>query len=141
MAWFKRNRDEAPAAADDTADALAPEPAPEREPAGETPPAPAVEPAAPTAAWRTAAPMPSALTTIQRVLGAVDARSSTTLGQPAPLSLAPLGHAVTPDAPAGVISTVALADHDRGQHDHAPVAPDQPPLEYCLLYTSPSPRD
>lgn len=129
MAWFKRNRNEAPA--EDTADgAAAPEPPGGDELAAETPPAPAgpaAEPVTAPPAWTTAPPMPSVIPTIQRALGRIEARSATTLGRPAPLSLAPLGHAVTPDAPAGVVGTLTLADHG---HHEGPALHDGPPLDY-----------
>ncbi len=128
MAWFRRNRDEAPETAGAAAaGSFAPEPAPSNEPTDGTP-AIAAGPAAPAApAWTTAAPMPSALPTIQRVLDRVDARGSTTLGRPAPLSLAPLGHAVTPDAPAGLVSTLGVT----AASDGPPSPPGGPsPLEY-----------
>ena len=121
MAWFRRNRDGARPAADEAAGAAAPEAAPEPG-ATQASPVPRADPATP--AWITAAPMPSVIPTIQRSLGRIEARSATTLGKPSPLSLAPLGHAVTPEAPAGLVSAVALAD------DAHPSITDQPPLEY-----------
>lgn len=130
MAWFRRNRDEAPEAAGAAAGSVAPEPAPSNEPT-DGPPAISAGPAAPAApaapAWTMAAPMPSALSTIQRVLDRADARGSTTLGRPAPLSLAPLGHAVTPDAPAGLVSAVGVTAASDGR----PSPPSGPsPLDY-----------
>lgn len=131
MAWFRRNRDEAPETADDAAGPVAPEPplATERAdaPAATADPTTAdatTAPAPPAPAWMTAAPMPAVVPTIQRVLDRVDARGSTTLGKPAPLALAPLGHAVTPDAPAGLVSAIALPA------DAAPSSVGQVPLEY-----------
>jgi hypothetical protein len=130
MAWFRRNRNEEAAA--DTADPVAPGPA-DAEPAGaelaaETPPAAeAPQPPAAPPAWTTAPPMASVIPTIQRSLGRIEARSATTLGQPAPLLLAPLGHAVTPDAPAGVVGTTLA---ERADHDLGPAIHDQPPLDY-----------
>lgn len=135
MAWFRRKRDEAPETAGAAAGSVAPEPASSNEPT-DGPPAITSGPAAPAApaaaaptapAWTTAAPMPSALPTIQRVLDRVDARASTTLGRPAPLLLAPLGHAVTPDAPAGLMSALGAT----AAPDGPPSSPGaQAPLEY-----------
>ena len=135
MAWFRRNR-EAGGSGDDAAAVAepAPEPAPEpvsepvSEPVADVPPKAADEGPASVAApaWTTAAPLPSVVPTIQRVLDRVDARGGTALGRPAPLALAPLGHAVTPDAPAGAVQALTVVDDPAG----APSFADQPPLEY-----------
>lgn len=132
MAWFKRNRDEAPA--DENPGTVAPEPD-----MVITAPGPAAAgPSTGMPAWSTAAPMPMVTPTIQRVLGGVDARGGTTLGQPAPLSLAPLGHAVTPDAPVGIISVLATADHADG-HRNGPAARERPVLDYVQPAPAASP--